>query len=154
GMTPVQPRSGVRGKLAENDVRAVFEDEIGPRLQEFVRRNAASTVIVIIVEQYRATRTETVAYIRQAILNRIVPVAVDMGESDRTDGSGRQRFFEQSFVQPDRRMIDLETKSGERVANFVIKIGPVAVVEIVTDASGLAIGDDLVALAGLFVVLG
>ncbi len=83
------------------------------RTETSIGRGTASAVVVIVVEQDRATRADTVGHAFETIGNRIVPVAVDMNEGDPLDGGVRQRLLEQPLVQADHGVVDFEAESAE-----------------------------------------
>src|SRR3546814_3968793 len=80
---------------AQDRVQSGLHPEIAMRGQEFVHRNPASFIIVIVVNDDDPAGCEPPGRFIKAITHRIIPVAVDMGEGDPFDVQRRQGFLEQ-----------------------------------------------------------
>jgi hypothetical protein len=113
--------SAVQPGTAQDDVLSVFEREISTSLKELVRRRAASSVVMIVVDQDDAARTYPVCHAVQAVADRVVPVAVDMGEGDLLYPCRRESILEQTLMQADRRAVDGEAVFREGTADFIVK---------------------------------
>src|SRR5262249_16846675 len=88
----------------------------------------------------------------QAEADRVVPIAIDMGEGDSAAGGEAHGLLEQAFLEMDAPVLGIDSKSPKRRQDQPEQIVLVAIVALTGDALRFARGDDGVARMGFCVV--